>query len=275
MTFTAGALADITLSSRMFRIKNALSMCSAPLECLISTLYWGLRAVDPRLVVPEELELDFLPGTDLDSWLHVILRPLDSNPSVSDDGNYPVTITDSATDVGFHMIPSALLVLDILFLSPPWTITPIPAIGLSAAIAFAYWFWIELCYQNNGLYVSLRPPSRSATKVILQKVSIPTLHNARHDAADWALLSQRSADGSCNRCAQMALWPRQRKGRNKDRVGKCEGGLSEMLVFLASGLERGDQRRFKEARFASEAVWRLLDSERTSHTPKTVLIWNC
>jgi hypothetical protein len=51
------------------------------------------------------------------------------------------------------MIPSALLVLDILFLSPPWTITPIPAIGLSAAIAFAYWFWIELCYQNNGWYV--------------------------------------------------------------------------------------------------------------------------
>ena len=56
------------------------------------------------------------------------------------------------------MIPSTLLVLDILFLSPPWTITPIPAIGLSAAIAFAYWFWIELCYQNNGSYVSL-PPS--------------------------------------------------------------------------------------------------------------------
>jgi FAR-17a/AIG1-like protein len=51
------------------------------------------------------------------------------------------------------MIPSVLLVLDILFLSPPWTITPLPAIGLSGALAFAYWFWIELCYQNNGWYV--------------------------------------------------------------------------------------------------------------------------
>ena len=59
------------------------------------------------------------------------------------------------------MIPSALLVLDILFLSPPWTITPIPAIGLSAAIAFAYWFWIELCYQNNGWYVFLPSPLSS------------------------------------------------------------------------------------------------------------------
>ena len=64
------------------------------------------------------------------------------------------------------MIPSALLVLDILFLSPPWTITPIPAIGLSAAIAFAYWFWIELCYQNNGWYVS--PPSFLHPTVLLR-----------------------------------------------------------------------------------------------------------
>jgi FAR-17a/AIG1-like protein len=139
------------------------------------------------------------------------------------------------------MIPSALLVLDILFLSPPWTITPVPAIGLSAAIAFAYWFWIELCYQNNGWYAFLLPPppfppSRCITKVILQKVSIPTLHNARHSAADRALLSQRSADGSCDRCVEMALWPRQRKGRNEDRVRKCERGLSEMFAFLTSGL---------------------------------------
>ena len=40
-------------------------MCSAPLECLVSTLYWGLRAIDPKLVVPEELELDLFPGMPL------------------------------------------------------------------------------------------------------------------------------------------------------------------------------------------------------------------
>jgi FAR-17a/AIG1-like protein len=62
LTFIAGAFADITLSQRVFQVKNVLSMCSAPLECLISALYWGLRAIDPKLVVPEELELDFLPG---------------------------------------------------------------------------------------------------------------------------------------------------------------------------------------------------------------------
>ena len=61
-TFTLGFLADITLSPRLFLAKNILSVCSAPLECLVSTLYWGLWAIDPALVVPKELELPLLPG---------------------------------------------------------------------------------------------------------------------------------------------------------------------------------------------------------------------
>ena len=44
-TFTVGLLADITMNSTLFQIKNALSVASAPMECLISLLYWGLRAV--------------------------------------------------------------------------------------------------------------------------------------------------------------------------------------------------------------------------------------
>lgn len=44
-TFTAGLLADLTLSHRLFQLKNALSIASAPLECLITLLYWSLRAV--------------------------------------------------------------------------------------------------------------------------------------------------------------------------------------------------------------------------------------
>ncbi len=48
MTFLFGSLADITLSPRLFLIKNALSVCSAPLEILISVLYWSLRAVCPQ-----------------------------------------------------------------------------------------------------------------------------------------------------------------------------------------------------------------------------------
>ena len=49
-------------------------------------------------------------------------------------------------------MPSVMLVADLLFLSPPWTISIVPALGLSLSIAFAYWFWIELCYGRNGFY---------------------------------------------------------------------------------------------------------------------------
>ncbi|KIW26452.1 uncharacterized protein PV07_09545 [Cladophialophora immunda] len=116
VTFVLGLLADLTLSPRLFAAKNVLSMCSAPMEVLVSTLYWGLRAIDPELVVPKELALP-LP-----------------------------------TDVSFHLTPSALLLVDLLLFSPPWTITVLPAIVLSTVIAFLYWFWIELCYSYNGFY---------------------------------------------------------------------------------------------------------------------------
>jgi FAR-17a/AIG1-like protein len=116
LTFLLGSLSDIALSPQLFLLKNILSITSAPIEVLISTLYWGLRAIDPALVVPPELELPLLP------------------------------------DLGFHAAPTALLVVDLLFLSPPWTITAVPAVAVSGVIAFAYWFWIEVCYARNGFY---------------------------------------------------------------------------------------------------------------------------
>jgi hypothetical protein len=45
LTFVIGLLADITMSTRLFRIKNILSVTSAPMEVLISILYWGLKGV--------------------------------------------------------------------------------------------------------------------------------------------------------------------------------------------------------------------------------------
>ena len=116
VTFVLALAADTTLSPRLFAAKNILSMCSAPMEVLISVLYWGLRSIDPELVVPKELEL-------------------------------PVS-----ADLSFHLAPSVLLLVDILLLSPPWTISIMPAVGLSVVIAFLYWYWIELCFQYNGFY---------------------------------------------------------------------------------------------------------------------------
>lgn len=44
-TFSIGLLADILSSRRLFSLKNALSVASAPMEVLISLLYWTLKIV--------------------------------------------------------------------------------------------------------------------------------------------------------------------------------------------------------------------------------------
>lgn len=115
LTFVFGLLSDITLSSKLFLIKNSLSLCSAPLEVLISVLYWGISAIDKKLLVPPEIYIS--------PW----------------------------ADVGFHAMPAILLTIDLLFLSPPWTINALPAMGLSSTLAVAYWAWVEQCYKYNGL----------------------------------------------------------------------------------------------------------------------------
>ncbi|MCJ1310204.1 hypothetical protein MMC25_003866 [Agyrium rufum] len=116
LTFLCGSLADITLSRPIFRTKNILSICSAPLAVLISSLYWGIKSIDASLVVPE--------------W--AILDPL--------------------VDIGFHAIPALALTLDLLFFSPPWTIDLSAAFLLSSFLAGTYWFWVELCFTKNGFY---------------------------------------------------------------------------------------------------------------------------
>lgn len=116
LTFATALLADLTLSRRLFFVKNALSAASAPMEVLISVLYWGIQAIDPKLVVP-----DWLPRLAL------------------------------IDDMSFHAFPAIFLTIDLLFLSPPWTISALPAMGLSGCIAAGYWFWTERNYKLNGL----------------------------------------------------------------------------------------------------------------------------
>ena len=43
--FSFGLLADITSSHALFTVKNYLALVAAPIEVLISLLYWGLRSV--------------------------------------------------------------------------------------------------------------------------------------------------------------------------------------------------------------------------------------
>lgn len=58
-------------------------------------------------------------------------------------------------DISMHAVPAIVLLIDLLLLSPPWTITVLPALGLSGGIAFGYWFWVERCFQHNGWCVTI------------------------------------------------------------------------------------------------------------------------
>ncbi|KAH8147356.1 uncharacterized protein LAJ45_08512 [Morchella importuna] len=116
LTFIFGFLADITLNPKLFLIKNALAVASAPLEVLISLLYWGLTAIDRTLVMP--------PGMHIDTFV----------------------------DLSLHLFPAALLLIDALLLSPPWTVGVVPALLVPGCLATFYWFWLEHCYSYNGWY---------------------------------------------------------------------------------------------------------------------------
>lgn len=56
-------------------------------------------------------------------------------------------------DIGFHATPAVVMLIDLLFLSPPWTVTIFPALAISGTIAFGYWYWIEQCFAMNGWWV--------------------------------------------------------------------------------------------------------------------------
>jgi len=112
VTFFIGLLADLTLNQQLFAIKNVLSICATPLEVLVSILYWGITAIDRSLVVPDEIHLPF------------------------------------GMDFGMHAMPAIMLTLDLLLLSPPWTVKAYHAMALSMTIAFAYWIWMEICFAK-------------------------------------------------------------------------------------------------------------------------------
>lgn len=45
LTFAVGLAADVFTSRKLFMLKNFFSVCSTPLEVLITVLYWSLRIV--------------------------------------------------------------------------------------------------------------------------------------------------------------------------------------------------------------------------------------
>ncbi|KAK7426341.1 hypothetical protein QQZ08_007096 [Neonectria magnoliae] len=116
VAFALGVAADLTLFPAFFHAKNAVAVVATPLEVVISILYWGIRLIDTTLLMPDDFKLALLP------------------------------------DVGFHLAPAVFLTLDLVLFSPPWTISAYGTMALSTVLAFAYWYWVELCFSHNGWY---------------------------------------------------------------------------------------------------------------------------
>lgn len=114
VVFALAFLADLTSSAVLFSAKNALSIITTPLECLVTMLYFGISAIDPELVVPPDFKIPLL------------------------------------ADLGFHFAPAAFLTLDLMLLSPPWTVSAPTVMALGTAISLSYWYWVELCFTHNG-----------------------------------------------------------------------------------------------------------------------------
>lgn len=133
VTFSLGLIADLTLSNVFAEAKDTISVLATPLEVLIAVLYWSIRMHDPALLMPEDLVIDPLP------------------------------------DLGFHLVPAILLVLDLLLWSPRATIATRNMMSLSTVLAVVYWCWIELCFYKNGWYVEpslLKSPANQTGTLI-------------------------------------------------------------------------------------------------------------
>lgn len=48
-------------------------------------------------------------------------------------------------------MPALMMTLDLLLLSPPWTVRTYGAMSISMVVAFVYWGWVEICFAKNGL----------------------------------------------------------------------------------------------------------------------------
>ncbi|RFU73835.1 far-17a aig1 [Trichoderma arundinaceum] len=116
ISFALAALADITSSLTLFKIKNALSVLGAPLEVTVTILYWTIVVMGRNLIVAAGYKLPLL------------------------------------LNLGFHLAPAIFQSLDYILFSPPWTISTSGVAALSAAFAFGYRCWVNHCYSKNGWY---------------------------------------------------------------------------------------------------------------------------
>jgi len=134
LTMIVSLAVDIfPLNTALRDAKRALLMVSMPLETIISSIYWTLILLFPRLILMD--------------------NPPASEPSFSSTSpallRIPLTI-----DLALHLAPGIALVLDFFFLEKKYTRYQVICVAPLAAALFGIWYvsWVECCSSHNGRF---------------------------------------------------------------------------------------------------------------------------
>ncbi|KAK9473319.1 FAR-17a/AIG1-like protein [Dipodascopsis tothii] len=104
----------------IWRVKNELLCYVAPLELLVSVVYWSVMLYDRNLMIPPGLD----PSRMLSLW----------------------------TDLSIHLVPTLFLVSDFLLYSPRPTTKPLIHLGVCIALAQVYWTILHRVHAITNSY---------------------------------------------------------------------------------------------------------------------------
>lgn len=54
--------------------------------------------------------------------------------------------------MGFHLFPCIILLVDVLFFSPPWKVGSSLALAWIGGVFTCYWVWLKVCFEINGFW---------------------------------------------------------------------------------------------------------------------------
>lgn len=123
-------------------LKTILSVIAVPIEGLVSVLYWGMRLIDPTLLVPPNPEFgSSLPPRTFRKPARKLTTLAHSLPSST---AIPVSL-----DLAIHFLPALFLWSDFLAFSPRMSAKVRPErIALVATVA--YCSWMEFAAHKNA-----------------------------------------------------------------------------------------------------------------------------
>jgi len=132
LTAVVSLLADFFPSKiALTGVKRGLLMISMPLEVVVSSIYWTLILLFPRLIMGGPTS-KLTSSTASLAFMRIPLR----------------------VDLALHAAPAIALVLDFFLFEKRYTGYQVRCVAPSIAILFGLWYvgWVEYCASHNGRF---------------------------------------------------------------------------------------------------------------------------